>query len=128
MEPFQTDLKHAANDNDCFRAVLFTGEHSQLVVMSLRPDEEIGDEVHSEDQFFYLVEGDGEAVLDGIASTLEEHDGLCVPAGTRHNIRNTGNAAMKLFTIYSPAHHPARTVHRTKAEAALAETHEPVAP
>ena len=127
MEPFQADVKHVAKDNDTFRTVLFTGAHSQLVVMSLLAGEEIGEETHEEDQLFYFVDGEGEAVLDGRRSTLEEHDVLCVPAGTRHNIRNTGEEPMKLFTIYAPAHHPAGTVHRTKADALAAEKQEALA-
>ena len=121
MEPFQADVTHLAMENHSFRTVLFTGEHSQLVVMSLYPGEDIGQEVHREDQLFYFVAGDGEAVLDGRTTALKEHDVLCVPAGTQHNIRNTGDVAMKLFTIYAPAHHPAGTIHRTKFEALAAE-------
>ena len=127
MEPFQADVKHVAKDNDTFRTVLFTGAHSQLVVMSLLAGEEIGEEAHEEDQLFYFVDGEGEAVLDGRRSALEEHDVLCIPAGTRHNIRNTGGEPMKLFTIYAPAHHPAGTVHRTKADALAAEKQEALA-
>ncbi len=127
MEPFHADVKHIAKDNASFRTVLFTGEHSQLVIMSLSAGEEIGDEVHEEDQLFYFVEGDGEAILDGRRSALHEHDALCVPAGMRHNIRNTGVEPMKLFTIYAPAHHPAGTVHRTKMDALAAERHEALA-
>ena len=127
MEPFHEDMKRRATENDTFRTVLFTGEHSQLVVMSLAAGEEIGDEVHEEDQLFSFVEGVGEAVLDGRISPLAEHDVLCVPAGTRHNIRNTGHEPMKLFTIYAPAHHPAGTIHRTRIDALAAERHEAAA-
>jgi mannose-6-phosphate isomerase-like protein (cupin superfamily) len=127
MEPFQANVHHVAKDNETFRTVLFTGEHSQLVVMSLHPGEEIGDEVHDEDQLFYFVEGRGQAVLDGRATALEEHDVLCVPAGTRHNILNTGREPMKLFTIYAPAHHPVGTIHRTRIDALAAERNEAIA-
>jgi mannose-6-phosphate isomerase-like protein (cupin superfamily) len=95
--------------------------------MSLHPGEEIGDEVHDEDQLFYFVEGRGQAVLDGRATALEEHDVLCVPAGTRHNILNTGREPMKLFTIYAPAHHPVGTIHRTRIDALAAERNEAIA-
>jgi mannose-6-phosphate isomerase-like protein (cupin superfamily) len=127
MEPFQANVHHVAKDNETFRTVLFTGEHSQLVVMSLHPGEEIGDEVHDEDQLFYFVVGRGQAVLDGRATALEEHDVLCVPAGTRHNILNTGREPMKLFTIYAPAHHPVGTIHRTRIDALAAERNEAIA-
>jgi len=123
LEPFQADVGEVARGHDVFRAVLFTGEHSQLVVMSLRPGEDIGDEVHDVDQLFYFVEGTGETVLDGRSSVLEKGQVLVVPSGTRHNIRNNGLGPMKLLTIYAPPQHAAGTIHRTKAEAMAEEEH-----
>jgi len=116
-EPYVAELKHSAKHNAFFRQVLFTGEHSQLVVMSLNPGEEIGTEVHDVDQVLYAVEGDGEAILGGVAHPFEEGDVVCVPAGIEHNIVNTDDEPFKLFTVYAPAQHPAGTVHRTKADA-----------
>ncbi len=124
MQGFSGDLKEIAKHNDFFRKVLFTGEHAQLVVMALASGEDIGEEVHTVDQLFSFLEGAGEAVLDGQCSTLEPGTVLCVPAGTRHNIVNTGSAPMKLFTIYAPPQHAPGTTHRTKAEAAAAEARE----
>lgn len=121
MKSFEGDLKEIAKDNEDFRRVLFTGAHSQLVVMALKPGEEIGEEVHVVDQIFYAVEGEGEAVLDGKADTFEKGEGVAVPAGVRHNIRNTDKKPLKLFTIYAPPQHPAGTVHATKADALARE-------
>jgi mannose-6-phosphate isomerase-like protein (cupin superfamily) len=116
-EPYVTELEHAAKKNGFFRQVLFTGDHSQLVVMSLEPGEEIGTEVHTVDQMLYVVDGEGETILDGIVSRIEEGGVVCVPAGVEHNIVNTDDEPLKLFTVYAPAQHPAGTVHRTKADA-----------
>ena len=111
-------------ENTCFRQVLFTGPHSQLVVMCLRPGEDIGDEVHAHvDQFFRIEKGEAKFVLN----EKEEHrvrDGgaVVVPAGTYHNVINTSKTLeLKLYTIYSPPNHPDKTVHKTKADAEVAE-------
>jgi mannose-6-phosphate isomerase-like protein (cupin superfamily) len=116
-EPFVADLKHAAKKNDYFRKILFTGDHSQLVLMSLEPGEEIGTEVHTVDQFLYAVDGDGAAIVCGAVFPFEEGGVVCVPAGVEHNIVNTDDEPLKLFTVYSPPQHPAGTVHRTRADA-----------
>ena len=121
MEPYQGELKEVAKDNDDFRRVLFTGAHSQLVVMALASGEEIGEEVHAVDQILYAVEGEGEAFLDGRRKSFEKGDAVAVPAGTRHNILNTGVTALRLYTIYAPPEHAPGTIHRTKAEADAAE-------
>jgi len=121
MEPYQADLKEVVKDSDDFRRVLFTGTHSQLVVMALPPSEEIGEEVHHVDQILYAVEGEGDAFLDGRRKSFEKGDVVAVPAGTRHNIRNTDKKPLKLFTVYSPPQHPAGTIHHTKADAVAAE-------
>lgn len=121
MEPYQAELKEVAKDNDDFRRVLFTGAHSQLVIMTLAMDEEIGEEVHDVDQILYAVEGEGEAFLDGRRKSFEKGDVVAVPAGTRHNIRNTDKKPLRLFTIYAPPQHPAGTLHHTKADADAGE-------
>lgn len=121
METYRADLKEITKDSDDFRRVLFTGAHSQLVIMSLSPDEEIGEEVHQVDQILFAVVGEGEAFLDGRRKSFEKGDVVAVPAGTRHNIRNTRKKPLKLYTVYAPPQHPAGTVHHTKADAVAAE-------
>jgi mannose-6-phosphate isomerase-like protein (cupin superfamily) len=113
--------------NTYFRQVLFTGTHAQLVVMCLRPGEEIGNEVHPKvDQFFRIEQGEAEFVLDGQEKHLvRDGDAIVVPAGTYHNVINASKTTpLKLYTIYSPPNHPDGTVHETKAEAEEAEAAE----
>lgn len=109
---------HTLKNND-FRRVLYTGKHSQLVLMSLAPGEEIGSEVHSHlDQFFRFEKGEGAVVIDGVKHKVHDGDGVMVPAGAEHNVINTSEkAALKLYTIYSPPEHIDRTVRKTKADA-----------
>lgn len=119
------DIVAAARSNDAFRRVIVTGEHEQVVVMSIAADGEIGDEVHSDtDQVLSFVEGEGEARLDGRTSKVGSGILVFVRAGTRHNFVNTGSDPLKLITIYAPPHHAPGTVHRTKAEADAAEAAE----
>ncbi|WP_038002654.1 cupin domain-containing protein [Syntrophorhabdus aromaticivorans] len=115
------DIEEATEQNTFFRKVLFTAPNSQLVVMSLNPGEEIGMEVHDLDQFIRIEEGSGKAVLDGEESAIEDDWAVVIPAGTNHNIINTGDEPMKLYTIYSPPEHPDGTIHKTKEEAMVAE-------
>ena len=119
--PFRGDIEKLTEKNTDFRRVLFTGAHIQIVAMSLAPNEEIGAETHPVDQCFFFEQGDGQAVLADKVSPVKEDDALCVPAGMRHNIRNTGKKPLKLFTTYSPPQHPPGTVHHTKQEAEQAE-------
>ena len=122
MKGFIADIEDRTEDNDAFRRVLYTGPNLQLVVMSIEPGEEIGEEVHEHtDQFFRVEQGKGEIVMDGRATGIESDTAMLVPAGTRHNIRNTGNRALKLYTLYAPPQHEDGTVHRTRAEAEKAE-------
>ncbi|MEN6554176.1 MAG: cupin domain-containing protein, partial [Methanobacterium sp.] len=100
-----------------FRQVLYTARNCQLVVMSLKPKEEIGMEVHHLDQFFRVEEGIGEAVLDGVHHAISAGYAVLVPAGTNHNIVNTGSSSMKLYTLYSPPNHRDGVIHHTRAEA-----------
>jgi mannose-6-phosphate isomerase-like protein (cupin superfamily) len=118
---YVVNIKRAAKDNDFFRKVLFTGTKSQLVLMSLRPGEEIGTEVHKVDQVLYVVDGEGKVVLDGADKEFAKGELVFVPAGVQHNVINTDDEPMKLFTIYAPPEHAPGTIHRTKAVAEEAE-------
>ena len=103
--------------------MLHTGEHSQIVAMSIPVGGDIGEEVHpNTDQMLFFVDGEGEAILDGETRKVEEHDVVFVPAGTRHNFKNTGDEDLKLFTVYAPPEHPDGTIHKTKEEAQKAES------
>ena len=124
MTPYVGAIEKQTLSNTYFRQVLFTAQHEQLVVMCLRPGEEIGDEVHPKvDQFFRIEQGEAKFVFNEKEERLV-HDGdvVVVPAGTFHNVVNTSKTAMlKLYTIYSPPNHADGTVHKTKAEAEAAE-------
>ena len=114
MEALRLDLKETAKENDNFREVLFTGAFSQVVVMSLSESGDIGLERHDVDQFIYVVDGEGTALLGGSEEELDKGDALCVPARTWHNVINGGHEPMKLFTVYSPPAHPAGLVEEEK--------------
>jgi mannose-6-phosphate isomerase-like protein (cupin superfamily) len=118
---FIGDVKKEAKENDFFRKVLFTGAHSQLVLMSLAKEEDIGKEVHKVDQVIYVIDGEGKVALDGAIQKLEKGDAVFVPAGVEHNVINTDHEPMKIFTIYAPPQHADGTIHRTKADAMAAE-------
>src|SRR5512134_386570 len=103
MKGFIGDIEDRTEANRDFRRVLYTGKHMQLVLMSLHPGEDIGEEVHEDtDQFFRVEQGEGEVWMDGIQTPIESDDAIVVPAGTLHNIRNTGRKALKLYTLYAP--------------------------
>ena len=123
MRGFVTNIERATLKNDDFRRVLFTGPALQLVLMSLRPGEEIGEETHADhDQFIRVEQGTGRVVLDGEGQTLQDGSAVVIPAGVRHNVINTsGDAPLKLYTLYSPPEHAPDTVHHTRAEAEAAE-------
>ena len=124
MQRFNDDIAALARDNTDFRRVVVTGTNSQLVLMSIDPGSEIGEEVHDDiDQVLVFVEGEGEAIVEGDTSPVRANTLTFVPGGTRHNFRNTGSTPLKLFTIYAPPEHTAGTVHRTKADADAAEHH-----
>jgi mannose-6-phosphate isomerase-like protein (cupin superfamily) len=114
---YVNNLEKDAEENENFRKVLNTTEKSQLVVMSLLPYEDIGEEVHEVDQFIRVEKGKGKSVLDGVETELEDGFAVVIPAGTRHNIINTDNKPMKLYTIYTPPQHADGTIHKTKIEA-----------
>jgi len=123
MSLFVDNIEKITLENTNFRKVLATNEHSQLVVMSLKPMEDIGMEVHpSVDQFFRIDKGQGKVVLNGVEYNFSEGFAIVVPAATEHNVINTSETEdLKLYTIYSPANHPDGTIHATKEEAMNAE-------
>src|SRR5450756_2213846 len=123
MKGFVKDIEGLAVKNDEFRRVLYTAKHCQLVVMALKPKEEIGAEVHKLDQFFLVEQGTGEAVLDGVRTGIRAGFAVVVPAGTNHNIINTGSVPLKLYTLYAPPNHRDGVVHRTRAEAEKDDEH-----
>lgn len=116
MDHYITNIEEAAIKNDVFRKVLFTAEHSQLVLMSLKPGEDIGMETHRLDQFIRVESGRGTARLNGAEYPLEDGTAVVIPAGTEHNITNSGHEALKLYTIYSPPEHKDGVVHLTKQD------------
>jgi mannose-6-phosphate isomerase-like protein (cupin superfamily) len=117
MKGYVRDIESLAAGNDDFRQVLYTAKHCQLVVMSLKPGEEIGAEVHKLDQFFRVEEGVGEVVLDGARTAIRAGFAIVVPAGANHNIINTGSKPLKLYTVYAPPNHRDGVVHHTRADA-----------
>jgi mannose-6-phosphate isomerase-like protein (cupin superfamily) len=123
MKGFSANIEESTLKNDKFRKVLYTGKNSQLVLMCLKPNEDIGMEVHMEnDQFFRFEQGEGKCIIDGTEYALKDGSAIVVPAGARHNIINTSaTESLKLYTIYSPAHHKDGIVRATKAEAAANE-------
>ncbi len=123
MNGFVQDIEALAVKNDEFRKVLYTAEHSQLVLMALKAKEDIGMEVHKLDQFLRIEEGTGEAILDGVRTAIRPGFAILVPAGTRHNIINTGGVPMKLYTLYSPPNHRDGTVHHTRQDAESDDEH-----
>lgn len=119
MKGFNANIEKETIENTNFRKVLYTGKHSQLVLMSLKPNEEIGMEVHPDnDQFFRIERGEGKCIIDGNEYALKDGSAIVVPSGANHNVINTSEAEdLKLYTIYSPAHHKDGIVRKTKAEA-----------
>jgi mannose-6-phosphate isomerase-like protein (cupin superfamily) len=121
---FDQDILARAIANPHFREVLSTGPHSQVVVMSIPPGGEIGEEIHDEvDQVLVLVEGEGSAILEGERSSVKPGHLVHVPAGARHNLVNDGASDLKLYTVYAPPQHAVGTIHRTKADADASEEH-----
>ena len=120
---YKNNIEKLTIENTNFRKVLYTGEKSQLVLMSLLPDEEIGSEVHSDnDQFFRFEAGSGKMVINDVEYEVSDGDAVVVPKGATHNVINTNvNSSLKLYTIYSPAHHKDGVLRATKAEAVANE-------
>lgn len=123
---YVVNLEELTEKNTNFRKVLYTAHHSQLVLMSLKPGEEIGMEVHPDnDQFLRIEEGEGTAIIDGNEQSFGSGFCIVIPAGSQHNIINTSSdKEVKLYTVYSPAHHRLDVVHPTKADAEADEGHE----
>jgi mannose-6-phosphate isomerase-like protein (cupin superfamily) len=118
QKAYTEDVLRLARENENFRQVLFTTERSQLVLMSLKPGEEIGEEVHEGiDQVLAFAVGEGEAVIEGQLSPVRAGSVVIIPGGTRHNFVNNGSEPLKLVTVYTPPEHPAGTVHHTEEEA-----------
>lgn len=123
MKGFVQDIEGLATRNDEFRKVLYTARGCQLVLMALKPQEEIGAEVHKLDQFFRVEAGSGDAVLDGVRTPIRAGFAVLVPAGAKHNIINTGAEPMKLYTIYAPPNHRDGVVHHTRSDAEADSEH-----
>jgi len=123
MKGFFTNIEEDTLENENYRKVLYTSKHSQLVLMSLKPGEEIGMEVHPDnDQFFRIEKGQGKCIIDGNEYDLEDGVAIVVPAGSQHNVINVSDSEeLKLYTIYSPAHHKDGIVRATKKEAEAQE-------
>lgn len=117
MKGFIQNIEELAVKNEEFRQVLYTAKYCQLVLMALKPGEEIGAEVHQLDQFFRVEEGSGEAELNGVRTAIREGFAVIVPAGAMHNIINTGTVPLKLYTLYSPPNHKDGVIHHTRADA-----------
>jgi mannose-6-phosphate isomerase-like protein (cupin superfamily) len=124
MKGFIGDIEEQTEHNTDYRRVLYTGAHMQLVLMALPPGEEIGEEVHSDgDQFFRIEKGSGEVLIDGHRTKVKSDMAIVVPAGARHNIRNTGTKPLRLYTLYAPPAHAEGTVRATKADAEASKEH-----
>lgn len=125
MKGYIGNIEKLSIENENFRKVLYTAKHSQLVLMSLLPGEDIGEEVHDDvDQFLRVDQGVGQAIIDGVVHDISDGFAIVVPQGARHNIINTSTTqSMKLYTIYSPAHHQKDVIHATKSEAEKDDEH-----
>lgn len=123
MRGHNSNIEELSIQNENFRRVLYTSKFCQLVLMSLKHGEEIGDEVHDVDQFFRIEKGQGEVVIDGVTHTITDGSAVVVPAGAQHNVINTGSDPLKLYTIYMPPHHKDGTVHKTKEDALNDDEH-----
>lgn len=124
MKGFVEDIDRLTVGNTNFRKVVYTGGQLQLVLMTLQPGEDIGEEIHPDrDQFFRVEEGQGEVVIDGHRSVIKNDFAIVVPAGARHNIRNTGGEPLRLYTLYAPPEHEDGTVHPTKEDAKNSKEH-----
>lgn len=120
---FTGNIEDLTKQNTNFRKVLYTAENCQLVVMSLAPGEEIGEEIHDVDQFFRIEAGTGQVIINGVATTLGHGSGIVIPSGSRHNVINNGDEDLKVYTIYSPPHHKDGTVHKTVGDAKKDDEH-----
>lgn len=116
MNGYILNIEKETLENTDYRRVLYTAKNSQLVLMSIEPGDEIGEEVHTLDQFIRIEAGTAEAILDGKKHTLTDGSAIVVPAGMRHNVINTGKVSLKLYTVYSPPEHRHGVIEKTKAD------------
>jgi len=124
MKGFVENIERLTEQNGDFRRVLYTGHNLQLVLMSIEPGDEIGEEVHDDrDQFFRIEAGQGEISIDGTVHRVKADDGVIVPQGARHNVKSVGSEPLRLYTIYGPPEHIDGTVHKTCAEANASHEH-----
>ena len=124
MKGYVDNIEDLTKGNDDFRRVLYTGRNLQLVLMAIQPGEDIGAETHdTHDQFFRVDEGRGEVEIDGKRTAISDGFAVIVPAGARHNVINTGDKPLRLYTLYAPPEHKDGTVHRTKEDAEAAHEH-----
>jgi len=123
MKGYITNIEEETKNNENFRKVLYTAKNSQLVVMTLQPGEDIGEEVHTLDQFIRIEQGKGIAILDGVETQIQDDWAVVIPAGAKHNIINSAEGKMKLYTVYSPPEHQDGVVRATKADAVAQEEH-----
>ena len=124
VKGFADDIEKLTEENTDFRRVVYTGHNLQLVLMSIEPGDEIGEEVHDDiDQFFRIEAGEGEITIDGIAHKVKADDAVIVPQGARHNVVSTGKEPLKLYTIYGPPEHRDGTIHETCAQANASHEH-----
>jgi mannose-6-phosphate isomerase-like protein (cupin superfamily) len=124
MKGYVADIEDKTEANKDFRHVLYTGQNLQLVVMSLKPGQDIGAETHAtHDQFFRVEQGKGEVVIDGVTHKIKSGTGIVVPAGALHNLVNTGDKAMKVYTIYGPPNHVDQLEQETKSDALASSEH-----
>lgn len=115
MKGFITHIEQETVENTAYRRVLYTAKHLQLVVMSIEPGDEIGEEVHELDQFIRIEQGEAKVILDGVEHHIEDDFAVIIPQGTTHNVINTGTTVLKLYSIYTPPEHKDGIVHETKA-------------
>lgn len=116
MNGYLTNIKEETKQNEDYRRVLYTGHYSQLVLMCIDPGDDIGAEVHGLDQFIRIQQGSGEVILDDVHKEIGPGDAVVIPAGTEHNVVNTADESLKLYSIYSPPEHKEGTVHEQKAD------------
>lgn len=123
MKGYIGDIEKETKENENFRKVIYTAKNCQLVVMCIQPGDEIGEEVHDLDQFIRIEDGEAKAILNDVEYEMEDDHAVVIPAGVKHNLINTGDEPLKLYTIYSPPEHRDGVIHQTREEAMEDEEH-----